>query len=289
MKYRFILISVIGLLFFNPGKAQNHSDILLLAQTAYDGGDYQQAIAILDSSDTTAPSFEVLLLKADALQKQEAYAEAIEFYNRAEELNKANIDLYINRASAHIWSKNYKSAFLDLEKATLMNPNDYRIHYYLGVAYYYQFKNKKAIKALDACIANNQTYAPAYYLRAACYGEVGQSNTAIDDYNRAYSLDESLTEALYNIAVLKYLNKDYYSAAKDFDKLLETDLPNQSEILYYRAECAYFQNDKQEACLNYAEAAKQGDELAAEIYDKYCLKGVKRKTLPQRSTQSISL
>lgn len=289
MRYCFLLCSIIGLLCSSLGVAQEYSDALSQARKAYDSGDYQQTLTILASSETPAPGFDVLLLKADALQKQQAYSKAIELYNRAEKLNSSNADLYINRASAYIWSKDYKSAFGDLEKADKMDPKNYRIHYYEGVAYYYEYKNKKAIKALDACIANNQTYAPAYYLRAACLGEANQINAAIDDYNRAYKLDEGLTEALFNIAVLKYLNKDYYSAGKDFDKLLEADFSKQSEVFYYRAECAYYQNDKQEACLNYAKAAKEGDELAAEIYDKYCLKGVNRKTLPERSIESISL
>lgn len=289
MKYFIIVCSVVATLNAAPAIAQESSSVLSLAQTAYNSGDYQQTLTLLSSAGVPTKDFEVLVLKANAFQKQEAYAESIDLYNRAEELNDTDVDLYINRASALIWSKNYKLAHRDLEKAMKLDENNYRIYYYQGVAYYYEFKNKKALKALSQCIAINQTYAPAYYLRAACLGESNQVDAAIDDYNRAYSLDGGLSEALFNIAVLKYLNQDYYSAAIDFDKLLEQDSLNQAEVLYYRAECAYYQNNKQEACLSYSKAAQLGDELAAEIYDKYCLKGVKRKTLPKRSTQSISL
>jgi len=112
---------------------------------------------------------------------------------------------------------------------------------------------------------------------------------AIDDYSKAYDLDSKLTISLFNIAVLKYLNKDYYSAQQDFSQLLESNLDNKSEIYYYRAECAYYLNDKQAACMDYDAAAKAGDEVAAEIYDQYCLKGKNREKLPERKTESISL
>lgn len=269
--------------------AQDEQTHLSEARQAFSEEKFSKTIELLQLHEETDHSYESLLLLGDAHQKKGDYPSAIKIYDEAEALNALDAELFINRASAKIWNKEYKDAFKDLKKATSLEENNYRIYYYFGVANYYEFKNRSALKALDKCIKLNPQYAPAYYLRAANLGELTQYKPAIEDYETAYSLDSSLTVSLFNIAVLKYLDKDYIGAQQDLSQLLDADLDIDAEIYYYRAECAFNLNDKQVACSDYYEAKKRGDELAGEIYEKYCLKGEQRKNLPERNTQSISL
>lgn len=289
MKY--FISSLLLTLFMNlaPIFGQDENSLLSQAQQAYAEEKFSEAVALLQQKENTTQSYEALLLLGDARQKNEEYALAIEAYNRAEEFNNSDAELYINRASAKIWSEQYNAAFKDLTNATALAGENYRTEYYLGVANYYKFSLKNAIKALDRCVELNPEYAPAYYLRAACLGELGKYRTAIEDYSKAYNLDSTLTIALFNIAVTKYQDRDYSGAQSDLTQLLQSDLENQAEIYYYRAECSYLLKDKQAACFDYSEAMKRGDALATEIYDKFCLKGEQRKSLPKRNTQSISL
>lgn len=290
MKY---LLFIVAFLFFAPilptTLAQGDLAALSRAQQAYQEEKFAEAIELLEQNAETKNNYDALFLMANAHQKKENYDRAIELYNECHKLNGDDAELYINRASAKIWNEDLEGAFTDLEKAKSLDKKDFRLYYYLGVAHYYSFKPKPAISELDRCIELNPQYAPAYYLRAACLGERNKPKDAIADYSKAYDLDSDLTVALFNIAVLKYLNKEYYAAHSDFSQLLESNLDNKAEIYYYRAECAYFTNDKQAACFDYNEAAQLGDKVSAEIYDKYCLKGENRKNLPKRDTQSISL
>lgn len=279
-----IFLFLSGLLL--PGLVAQENNHLEAARSAYEAEDFSKVIALLDS---TASDFETLMILGDALQKKEKYQSALRTYNKAAALSSNNEDLFINRASAKIWQENYSDALNDLKSALAINDKNYRTYYYLGIVYYYEFKNKAAIKALDECINLNPDYAPAYYLRAACSAEMNKIEKAIDDYQLSYDLDSTLTVALFNIAVLKFEEKNYFTAQKELTALLENGLVDSPELYFFRAECSYYLNDKQAACKDYDEARKRGDELAGEIYDKYCIKGQERKKLPQRKTQSISL
>lgn len=287
------LLFILALMIFTPilptSVAQGDLAVLSRAQQAYEEERFAETIELLEQNDGTESNYEAVFLMANSYQKEETYDRAIELYNICEKLNDADVELYINRASAKIWSEDLEGAFDDLEKAESIDKNNFRLHYYLGVAHYYDYKTKPAIAALDRCIELNGQYAPAYYLRGACYGERSNQKNAIADFSKSYDLDSELTIALFHIAVIKYLNKEYYAAHSDLSQLLESDLENKAEIYYYRAECAYFTNDKQAACFDYNEAAQLGDKVSAEIYDRYCLKGENRKKLPKRNTESISL
>ncbi len=289
MRYFISLMLLTNLFSTHPSWCQEELSVYTLAQQAFAEEKFTETVELLQQSDISAQSYESLLLLGDARQKNEEYELAIEAYNQAELMNNSDVELYINRASAKIWSAQYSDAFKDLNNATSLAGENYRTEYYLGVANYYKFNLKAAVKSLDRCVELNPEYAPAYYLRAACLGELGKYKTAIGDYSKAYDLDPSLTIALFNIAVLKYHDHDLAGAQSDLTQLLESDLDNHAEIYYYRAECSYMLKDKQAACIDYSEAMKRGDSLATEIYDKFCLKGEQRKDLPKRNTQSISL
>lgn len=269
--------------------ALGQSDVLLAANQAYDSGNYESVIQSLEPLGDQKHDVNSLMLLADAKQKTGDFESAIEVYNKAAQLDNSSEKMHTHRASAHIWSGNYGAAAKDLDKALSIDDSNYLTWYYLGVNEYYRMKIRPAIRALDRCIELQNGYAPAWYLRGACRAELGQTSQAIDDYTEALARDKSLIEASFNIAVLKFENKDYLEAREDFTQLL-TEMPEKkAEILYYKAESAYFSNDKQEACNDYYEAMQLGDELSKEIYDKYCLKNENRKNLPSRKTQSISL
>lgn len=287
MKSHFVCI-VFGLLAPLMIWAQESAPWFNRAQLAYNEAQYDSAVMIL-KEHAEMLDYRALFLLGNAMQKLEDFSAAISAYDRAEQLNARAAELYINRGSALIWSGELEAAEQDLKQAREKDDRNYKLFYYLGVLNFYKYKLKAAVKALDACLDMESGYAPAFYLRGACYGELGRYNQAIADYSKAYDLDPSLTVALYNIAVVKYLDKDFFSAQQDFSQLLESDLNNKPLIHYYKAECAYYLNDKREACQDYKHAADLGDEMSREIYDKYCLKGEKRKELPRRETQSISL
>jgi tetratricopeptide (TPR) repeat protein len=273
-----ILMTISGLTF-----GQELATRLGEAQRAYHDKKYEQCIQLLAEVESAQGSFHVYKLLGDAYQKLEKYPEAISAYEKAEKFNESDSELYTHRGAAKISSNNLQSALIDLNKAVQLNAKNTKALYYRGTVNYLLFKNKTAIKDYTACIQIDPNYAASWYMRAASRSEIQQYAGAIDDYAKAYDLDPSLELALFNIAVLKYMKEDYKGALNDFSQLLSSNLKNKDEIYYYRGECFHYTDNKQAACKDYLKAKELGDEEAASIYDKYCLKGMNRGKLPKRN------
>ena len=66
-----------------------------------------------------------------------------------------------------------------------------------------QAKFKEAIEVYDLAIKVSGTFADAYYWKARCQEALGQKEDAKLNYQRAYALDNTLTEAKEAAAKLK--------------------------------------------------------------------------------------
>jgi tetratricopeptide (TPR) repeat protein len=269
--------------------AQELAETLGQAYKAYAEQQFEHSIQLLTELENQQTSFDVYKLMGDAYHKIERFDEAISAYNKAERFNSANSELYVHRGAAKISSGQLNAALSDLNKALEIDSRNTKALYYRGTANYLLFKNKAAIKDYSLCLEIDPNYAAAWYMRGASRGELQQYKGAINDYAKAYDIDPSLEQALFNIAVLKYLNGDYDGAKSDFDQLLSSNLKNKNEVYYYRGECHHFTGNKQDACKDYLNAKELGDEEAAILYDKYCLKGMNRGKLPKRQTSVIAL
>jgi len=269
--------------------AQDLAETLGQAYKAYAEQQFEQSIQLLTEIENQQTSFDVYKLMGDAYHKIERFDEAISAYNKAERFNVGNSELYVHRGAAKISTGQLNAALSDLNKALELDSRNTKALYYRGTVNYLLFKNKAAIKDYSLCIEIDQNHAAAWYMRGASRGEIQQFKGAISDYAKAYDIDPSLEQALFNIAVLKFLKEDYEGAKSDFNQLLSSNLKNKNEIFYYRGECHHFTGDKQNACKDYLNAKDLGDEDAASLYDKYCLKGMNRGKLPKRQTSVIAL
>lgn len=269
--------------------AQQSADLMAEVEKAYAADSFDLALNMITKAGENMKTEKYWLKLGDIFQKKEDYPEAIKAYNEALRQNKQCTEAMIHRGSARIWSEQVEEGIKDLNRALKSAPRNYLAHYYLGVAYYQQFKTLKAISALNRCIELNPDYAPAFYLRGAAQAELVQYDEAISSYQRASALDSTLHAAQYNVAVIKFDKKDYQGALEMFNEIAEQTDAFKADVMYFRGETHFYLNDKQAACIDYRAAAKLGDEVAAGIYDKYCLKGFDRKSLPARQTESISL
>lgn len=67
-----------------------------------------------------------------------------------------------------------------------------------GVAYGELGETQKAIADLDKAILINPNFAEAYYNRGVVYNELGENQKAIADYNQAIRINPNYAEAYYN-------------------------------------------------------------------------------------------
>ena len=103
------------------------------------------------------------------------------------------------------------------------NPNDYKALYYLGSLWYDKRQYETAIDLWQKCIVANELFAPAFRtLGIAYYNKRGDSQTALQHYQRAFTLNNNDARVLMEYDQLrKRLN---HSPADRLD-LLEAHLP----------------------------------------------------------------
>jgi tetratricopeptide (TPR) repeat protein len=96
-------------------------------------------------------------------------------------------------------------------------------HYFKNGSAKYSLKDfKGAIKDLDRAIELQKDYAAAYYVRAICYGELGEANKANIDFSKVLELNPNYKEVFVNRAYyVKAQNNDFEGAINDYNRFIE--------------------------------------------------------------------
>ena len=173
---------------------------------------------------------DVLKMKSDLLEKKGEINESIIALEKAYNLTPFDVDLNYNLADKYAESKNIKALSLcdslikidlmndhaepyyfkgiyysninDKEKAlTLFDQAIQHDHRFLdayidkGVILYKQKKINEAMKVFQLANTISATFPDAYYWMGKCQEALGQIDKARLNYQRAYSLDKTFTEA----------------------------------------------------------------------------------------------
>jgi small glutamine-rich tetratricopeptide repeat-containing protein alpha len=106
-------------------------------------------------------SAEQLKTKGNELVAEFKYKDALAYYSKAIELDGSNHIYYANRAAAHSYLKDYRSAILDCEKAININPKYAKAHSRLGHALFHETQYARAAQSYRAACdldPSNETY-----------------------------------------------------------------------------------------------------------------------------------
>ena len=204
-------------------------------------GDYAPAIVEVDALlKKDSSNFGLWFKKAQLSEQSKDTVTALKSYNRAANIY-ASPDALLALANLYAETKNKKALELCQAVADLRMGRAYQAHCdFIAGVYYARIGNgSKAINLFKNCIANNYTYMEAYletgfvyfdkkqfpealkifqtavrvknnfpdgyYWIAKTYEATNEINTAIENYEKAYSLDPLLTEA--DLAIKRLKNK----------------------------------------------------------------------------------
>jgi len=116
---------------------------------------------------------------------------AIRFYDdAASEGYSGKAILLLNRGNANVSMRQYDSGIEDYTKATMFNPNDFRIYLNRGITKFLMGNNEGAIDDLTASISKNPNSANAYFRRSLVYEKLHKDAEFKSDLNRALELAE---------------------------------------------------------------------------------------------------
>ena len=203
--------------------------------SAFDSGEYDEAIKFLDEANRLAPNDITVLSKRGAAKRQngDQYG-AISDFNRVIELRDTVTAVdYNNLGLSKYYLNDNEGAKADYMKAIEVDSTDatilrniallqFRFQAYDSVVYYYS-------KSFEY----DSTNAIGYYYRGIANAELNQYPEAISDYTRAQELN--LLEApVYNYkGVAYYYLENYDSAMVNFKKAMDLDSTDFQYALNY--------------------------------------------------------
>jgi type IV pilus assembly protein PilF len=128
--------------------------------------------------------------------------------------HKDQAEIYLNKGISFIELQQYNSALKDLLEAVKYNPNDPKIHYYLGMVYHTKGMKEKAIGEFQQAISLQEDYSEAHNYLGTLYSDDGLWDKAIAEFDKALAnpLYDTPSVPLYNAGWAYYSKKDYKNA-----------------------------------------------------------------------------
>ena len=187
------------------------------------------------------------------------YTSALEDINRAIELDSSLSNYYVHRGTVYEMMLKHIKAVEDYKKAIKLDNNPYAYNC-IGSVLADSSKNKEA--GLFYSIAISLKEDPIFYNnRGLSYEMLGQSDSAVVNYNRAIEMDSYNPDYYYNRAISKYRLDDVQGSLTDFTKAIEIDsLHDQS--YYYRALIYFEKGNNDQAIQDLKIASKLGNPFA---------------------------
>ncbi len=263
---------------FAQGSAQDH---LTAARTAYEADTLSLALAYADSAIQLDPNIMGgLKLRGDIKQRQRNFHGAMMDYTRAEKVEPENPRLFISRAAVHISEGNLKEAVQDCDRAIKLDPNDADAWYNRACADYMGHNNDGAMRSLEKAVKLKGEHADALFLRGVVRGEQYKEAAGIEDIKAALQLNPKIAGGWMSLGVLQFENEQYQDGIESFTRAIDVDDEEKKTAFYYRGDCYYHLEDKDNACINWRQSAKLGDKDAQFIVKNYCMTDA--ETIPKK-------
>ena len=143
----------------------------------------------------------------------EKFEDAVAAYQRAIVSTPNWAYTHAALASAYVNMHRYAEALDAYKVAVALDPNDEMIHHQLGNVYSKRGEGSAAMRHQQRAIAIAPEFAAAHYQLGLLHAQEKRWADAIASYQTAYAHDETLVEALYNLAQA-YLRAGNRSAAR---------------------------------------------------------------------------
>lgn len=189
------------------------------------GKKYELAIRDYSTSLKLDPKdLRVLYSRANTYLEMENFKKAIDDYSSIIKLKPTFSNIYFDRAYANIRIDNFKKAKKDLEAQLELNPNDFKslanlinIKYKLGL---YNEALTDYTKIFER-FPNQPNLHILYNNRANLYQELDEYQKALNDINKALSINKNYDIGFLNRAGINMKLGNEKEACQDFKKAIE--------------------------------------------------------------------
>lgn len=136
----------------------------------------------------------------------------------------------------------WKEAIVYFDRALEENPKNAAALNAKGVALFQEGEYEAAIPVFTASISADSSMYKPWFNRANANFELGNYKESLADYNMANGLDQSQTDIYYNRGLALLGLEEYEDALLDFDAALQVN-PNQPLVYFNRAKAQIGNND----------------------------------------------
>ncbi len=157
--------------------------------------------------------------------KKKNFSKALDFINKAIEINPNFAEAYMEKGNALNGIKKFDSAIKNYEKAIKINPNYSHAYYNKGLVFHELKKIKDAEENYSKAIKINPNHIYAYNNRAFALQQLKKFDESLKNYNKVYQIDPNFNFLLGKIAHTKSLLCHWESLDKVL-KILKNKLNN---------------------------------------------------------------
>ncbi|MEL4305913.1 tetratricopeptide repeat protein [Methanococcoides sp. LMO-2] len=218
---------------------------------------FDDAIEAADKALELGDDAEVLKLKGNVLATKGDLKEAMETFNKLEEIAPDDADTYFLKGSIFAEMENVEKALENLDLATEIKPDMGHAWYNKGMILFNVERYGAAIKALDSAIDHMEDATEPIFIKGLAHRRLGQSKDALECF---------LTAAeMWEVRALVSRSQDaYLDALNAIENALEVDVTN-VDLWRKRGKLLYRLGHKEEAksiLTNAAELCVQEDNIA---------------------------
>lgn len=155
--------------------------------------------------------------QGDSYFANNQFDEAITAYNRVLENDPTNIKALYNRGRSYEELGKLDEAENDFKAA--LNEDDKNVQLLLSISNLYQKKkqHEMALQYADYAVQIPGAPATAYFLKGRAYHQLGNTESALTEYNAAIKMDSESGQAYYYRGMLKLATNDKSGGCEDLN------------------------------------------------------------------------
>lgn len=203
----------------DPGNSSmRHNLILCLARNGQEDEAIKAADTLLMSSPKYAPA---MAMRSDLLWEQGDSTGALEWVNKALDVNRYDTDMLHHRGVMLARMERYEEAEQDLDRAIYLDPGDAGVYITRAMVRYFRDNLNGAIADYDMSIMIDPASVTGHYNRGNLRAQIGDDNRAIEDFDMVIEAEPDNLLAIFYRGVLREQTGDYVGAELDITRVLE--------------------------------------------------------------------
>ena len=207
-----------GLKLSPENSSLRHNLILCLARNGQQEEAIRAADTLLMSSPKYAPA---MAMRSDLLWEQGDSVGALEWVNKALELNRYDADMLHHRGVMLARLERYEEAEQDMDRAIYLDPGDARAYITRAMVRYFRDNLNGALADYDMSVMIDPANVTGHYNRGNLRAQIGDDNRAIEDFDKVIEAEPDNLLAIFYRGVLREQTGDYRGAEQDISLVLE--------------------------------------------------------------------